>query len=225
MMAWKAEVESMGQAMAKPSAVSANETRNTVRTTSRKGLKPICTPTSGANIRKIKPLRGSERGASENFSQNDGRPRNGRDQNRKQEAFLAVLDDRHHGEDAGEQHDHDERTGIKIVQIMLLALRVAGAEGCSEAGAEHDPEHQRGCDHADDATALPVETDQFAPPEGEGGERHAGGSRDAAGKSCRLRGQSLISFLRRWDGFLFAGEIATVAAFPEHVQEEKSGQG
>src|ERR1035438_7422020 len=41
MMAWKAWVESMGQAMANPNAVREKETRKTVNTTSRNPIKVI----------------------------------------------------------------------------------------------------------------------------------------------------------------------------------------
>src|ERR1017187_10097209 len=55
MMAWKAWVESMGQAMANPNAVREKETRKTVNTTSRNPIKVMCTPSNGANARKSSP--------------------------------------------------------------------------------------------------------------------------------------------------------------------------
>src|SRR5450755_4172335 len=55
MMAWKAWLESMGQAMANPSAVSEKETRKIVSTMSRKPTKVMCTPTNGAKTKKRSP--------------------------------------------------------------------------------------------------------------------------------------------------------------------------
>ena len=55
MMAWKAWLESIGQAMVKPRAVSENETRKMVSTTSRKLANVQVHADQGAKTRKIRP--------------------------------------------------------------------------------------------------------------------------------------------------------------------------
>jgi hypothetical protein len=70
---------------------------------------------------KDQPLNRRKRRTSQNFAQNDRGAWNGRDQHREQEAFFAVFDHRHHGEDRSEQYDHDQRAGIEVIQIVLLA--------------------------------------------------------------------------------------------------------
>ena len=55
MMPWKACVESMGQAMAKPRAVSAKEIKKTIMAVNRICSRLRWTPANGAKIRKIMP--------------------------------------------------------------------------------------------------------------------------------------------------------------------------
>src|SRR5882672_1684689 len=118
-----------------------------------------------------------ERGAAENFSEDDGRARHGGDQHGEEEALLAVFDERHHRENGGEEYDHDERAGIEIVAVMLLPLASAGAERSAEAGADYHPEHERGCEHADYARLLAIEAYNLTPPQRKCGQEHASGGR------------------------------------------------
>ena len=73
-------------------------------------------------------LDGGKRGAAQHFSQHDRRARDGSDQNRQQESFFTIFDHRHHGEDAGEQDNHDQRAGIKVIQVVLLTGGATRAE-------------------------------------------------------------------------------------------------
>ena len=99
MMPWKADVESMGQAMAKPSEVSANETRNTTTATDKTMQQVEMHAGEGREDEKYQSLNRRERGAAQNLAQHDCRARHGGDHHREQKAFLTVLDERHHGED------------------------------------------------------------------------------------------------------------------------------
>src|SRR5271155_352958 len=113
-------------------------------------------------------LERSERGAAEDLAEDDGGARYRSHHDGEQEAFFAVLDERHHGENRGEEDDHDESAGVEIIHVVLLALAGAGAERSAEAGADHYPEDQRRGQNANYARLLAVETDDLAPPQGEG---------------------------------------------------------
>src|SRR5579864_44841 len=83
-----------------------------------------------------------ESGSAEHLAEHDGRSRDRRDKNGQQETFFAVLNDRHHGEDRGEEHDQDQSTRVEVVEIMLLAS-AGRLERGAEAGAQYEPEDQR----------------------------------------------------------------------------------
>ena len=78
-------------------------------------------------------LDGSQRSAAQNLAQYNGRARNRSDKDRQKESLFAILDHRHHGEDRSEEDDQDQDTGIRVVEIMLLARSSARAERGSEA--------------------------------------------------------------------------------------------
>src|SRR5208282_6552112 len=109
-------------------------------------------------------LGGGERGAAQDFSQNNGRARHRRHQHRKQKTFVAVLDYRHHGENRGEEHDHHQRSGIEIIQIVLLAGGLSGTKRRSETAAEDDPEQKWRNNYAHHTRALTITAYDFAPP-------------------------------------------------------------
>jgi hypothetical protein len=48
-------------------------------------------------------------------------------------------------------------------------------EGFSESGAEDGPEEKRACDYAGYPRGLTIEADDFAEPEGVGGQQEARG--------------------------------------------------
>src|ERR1035438_10745871 len=96
----------------------------------------------GRKDQKDQSLNGGERCAAENFAKNDSSTRHWSDQDRKQEAFIAVFDHGHHGEDRREQHNHYERSREEIVEVILLSGCLAGSERGSETGSEHDPEQE-----------------------------------------------------------------------------------
>src|SRR5205085_9772 len=100
-------------------------------------------------------LDGRECGPAEYFAHHDHAAADRRGQYGKQKTILAVFNHRHHGEDAGEEHDHDERAGIKICEVMLVAT--GAAERCAEARSNHQPEDHGRSDDAYHATTLAVE--------------------------------------------------------------------
>src|SRR3954471_20038479 len=123
---------------------------------------------------KDQALDGSKGGAAEHLAEHDGRTRDGRSDDGEEEAFVAVLDERHHGEDRSEKHNHDDGAGEEVAEGMAAGSSVAGGEGAREAGAEGDPEEQRRGDNADDAGALAIEADDLTLPEREGRNPEAG---------------------------------------------------
>ena len=188
MMAWKAWVESMDQAMVNPSAVSANETRKTVSTTSRKLGQAEMYADQGSESQKDQALNRRQRGAAQHLAQHDRRARHRSHQHRQQKAFLAVFDHRHHGEDRSEQHDHDQRARIKIIQIVLLSGRVAGTKRTAKAGPDDHPEQQRRRDDSHDASALAIEADQFPPPKRKRRQQEPCGWSGLRREACTLGG-------------------------------------
>ncbi len=63
-------------------------------------------------------LNRGERCAAEDFAEHDGRAAHRRGEHREQEAFVAVLDERHHAEDGGEEDDHGDRAGEEVAEVM-----------------------------------------------------------------------------------------------------------
>ena len=122
-------------------------------------------PTNGASKRKDKSLQKRERGPAENFSANNAAGRDRRDQDGLEKSFPPIFDDRDGREDGGEKHDQDERARIKIFEITHAVRRGTDPEGRPDARANDKPKDQRGEERADDAIALPVETDDLALPE------------------------------------------------------------
>ena len=110
-------------------------------------------------------LQKRERSPAENLSANNAAGGDRRDEDRLKKPFPPVFDDRDGGEDGGEKHDQDERARIKIFEIAHAVRRGADAEGGPDARANDKPKDQRGEERADDAIALPVETDDLALPE------------------------------------------------------------
>ena len=153
MTAWKPPVESIGHAMMKPSAVSENATRKMTTTVSSEARQREVNSEHRREHEKDEALQGSQRRSAEHLAQHDHRAADRRHQHREQKAFFAVFDHRHHGEDGGEQHDHDQRAGEEVVEVML-ASRAARAERRAEARADHQPEQQRRSDDADHPAAF-----------------------------------------------------------------------
>src|ERR1700691_4584324 len=122
------------------------------------------------------PLNCRQRGSTQNFAQNNRGARYWSYHHGEQESFLAVLDQRHHGKDGSEEYDHDERTRIEIVQVVLLTLASAGAERGAESRANYHPEHERRGQHPDHSRLLPVEADNLTPPQGKCRQQHSRGS-------------------------------------------------
>ena len=225
----------MGHAIAKPSAVRENETRNTTTATSKTHRFQMHSSERREN-QKDHALDCRERGAAHHLAEHNRGARHGRDEHGKQKPFLAVFDHRHHGEDGSEEHDHDQRAGIKIIQVMLLAGSAAGAKRSSESRADHQPEHQRRRQHADHARGLAVEAHDLAPPQRECRQRYARGCGPShrSRQSCCLGCHYGFAFAAGAEvvaagfgaaaafgglGFLFTDQPA-VAHFPIRVQQE-----
>ena len=136
-----------------------------------------------------------ERRPAQNLAQHNRGTRHRRHQHGKQKALLAVLDDRHHGEDRSEEHDHDQRAGVEVVEIMLLPRPTARTKRSAEPRADHQPENQWRREHSNHPCRLPVEPHDFPPPQGEGGEEHSRRSRRRRSRqSCTLSGQIQLAF-------------------------------
>jgi hypothetical protein len=112
-------------------------------------------------------LKGGERRPAQNLAEHDDGAADGSDQHGQQEALVAVLDERHHGEDRGEQHDHHQRAGEEEIEIVLAGAAVA--ERGADARAEDDPEKQRRSDDSHHAADVAIEAHNFAAPQGEHG--------------------------------------------------------
>ena len=143
-------------------------------------------PDQGSEGEEDQSLKRGERSPAQHFAQHNRGTRHRRHQHRQQETFFAIFDDRHHGEDRSEQHDHDQRAGIEVIQIVLLSGGISGSKRTAEAGADDYPEQQRRSDHAHHAGALAIEADQFPPPQGERRKHDSGGGRGVRRKGCRL---------------------------------------
>ncbi len=153
-------------------------------------------------------LQGCQRGAAQNLAQHDHRAMHRGHQHGEQKALVAILDQRHHGEDRGEEHDHHQRTGEEEVEIVLAASGDRIAKGIAEAGSDDDPEDQGRGDDANHTAEVAVEAHHLAPPQRERGHDSEGGSRDRYRMRCCLRCQvqpqsCLVLFLFRLSGALF----------------------
>ena len=71
--------------------------------------------------------------------------------------------------------DHDQRAGIEIVEIVLLAWSAAGAERRAESRTDYQPEYEWRGEHPDHARFLPVEAHDLSPPQGERGQQQSRG--------------------------------------------------
>ena len=76
-------------------------------------------------------LNRGQRRSAEDFAQHDGRAAYRRGEHREQEAFVAVLDERHHAEDGGEEDDHGDRSGKEVAEIMAGSA----ASRCRKTGS------------------------------------------------------------------------------------------
>ncbi len=116
--------------------------------------------------------------ASQNLSQDQTGARDRRHQHRKQETFAAVFNHGHRRKNRGEQHNHNDGAGEKILQIVAAGSSGRRLEGGSQAGADKEPKDQRGGQDTDDAASLPQEANQLTPPERKNGQQKtAAGSR------------------------------------------------
>src|SRR5262249_28513530 len=89
-----------------------------------------------------------------------------------------------------EQHDHDQRAGKEVLEIVLVRACRA-AERTAESRTQQDPEQQRRHNDSDHPRPLPIEPQHLAPPQGERWQQDSAHSvslrRASVQKRCHVR--------------------------------------